>query len=124
MGKDGNCFCRALGVALGHGKESYHEIKKLLRDYLLSNRKVFSYLGKLEPLANRIRTEGEAADYEVIRLAAEFFQRTIHLFRQQYPSTTYEAFKNDSGPRQGPPLKILFQGEWQYGHFLAIMPKA
>ena len=56
MGKDGNCLYHALGVALGHGEESYREIKKLLREYLLSNRRVFSYLGKLEPLAKRIRT--------------------------------------------------------------------
>jgi hypothetical protein len=83
---------------------------------------VFGYLGKLQPLAKRILTNREAADYELILLSTElFFERIIHLYRQHYPSTKFEAFKIDSSEHQGPLLKILFQGDWQYDHFLTIM---
>ena len=31
-----------------------------------------------------------------------------------------DPFYNDSGPRDDEPLKILFVGEFKYGHFQAI----
>ncbi len=123
IARDGNCFYRALAVSMGNPSDSYGDYKKLIADFLRERHSVFDYMSDLKELEQMMRKEGEAATYECNCIAAEMLERPIHLFRESFPSQPCEIFASDSGPEDAEPIRILFIGNWEYGHFEAIVPK-
>jgi hypothetical protein len=51
---DGNCFYRAVAVAMGLGEAAYRHIKKLVHDFTIANRDVLENVGDIEGTAARI----------------------------------------------------------------------
>ena len=70
---DGNCFYKALAVAMGMTEDSYAEIKILLHYFLEENRVIFDYLGDIDELKKIIWKDREPAPFEVIYIATECF---------------------------------------------------
>ena len=118
---DGNCFYRALAVAMGMTEDSYAEIKILLHDFLEENRVIFDYLGDIDELKKIIWKDREPAPFEVIYIATECFQKSIKLYYQELDENHAETFDNDFGPRDSNPIEILFVGPFQLGHFMAVL---
>ena len=113
-------------MCLGYLEDNFLVVKDIMYDYLLENRDSFADLGEEEDIiriATNIKRKHFAAEYICLRIAADCFQRTIHLYRDHFSnSTPTETFVSDHNTNDQCPLKILFVGNFRYGHFQAIIP--
>lgn len=94
-------------------------------DFLNENREQLSNTSSnIDELLNVIRKNYCPAPYETFYIAANCFQRTIKLYRNKFfDNLNPEIFENDYGALDKDPIKMLFTGSIELGHFQAIIKK-
>jgi hypothetical protein len=63
-----------------------------------------------EEMISNLTRDGAYSEPYAIKLAAECFRRSVHLYHQNFPGIEYEVFDPELAPAQGEPLRILFKG--------------
>jgi hypothetical protein len=128
---DGNCFYRAVCVAINGSQDSHASLRKQLADYVSSLPASSDACVPLKRLAADIQKAGSWAGEDVILATANFLQRPLHVYCASGITSPMVYTPEQSITRPQPlhivnkststPINIAF---YEPGHYQAVIDSA